>query len=147
MRLQLWDTAGQERFRSLIPNYIRDSSVAIVVFDLSNKQSFQNIKDWVQDVKNERGENAVIVVVGNKLDKKEDRLVTFEEASKEANEIGAAYLETSAKTGQNVDELFSVIGKILPAMDRPSVHTDRSEIAKIVVGAEQAQAVRKDCKC
>ena len=73
VRLQLWDTAGQERFRSLIPNYIRDSSVAVIVFDITNKQTFANCDKWVEDVKNERGNDVVIVFVGNKNDKAEER--------------------------------------------------------------------------
>jgi len=55
VRLQLWDTAGQERFRSLIPSYIRDSSVAVIVYDISNRASFLNTTTWIEDVRNERG--------------------------------------------------------------------------------------------
>ena len=71
IRLQLWDTAGQERFRALIPNYIRDSSVAIIAFDVSNKQSFVNIDKWAEDVRTERGAEAILILVGNKTDKVE----------------------------------------------------------------------------
>ncbi|KAK5006065.1 GTPase Ryh1, partial [Cryomyces antarcticus] len=62
VRLQLWDTAGQERFRSLIPSYIRDSSVAVVVYDISNTKSFHNTKKWVEDVRAERGNDVIIVL-------------------------------------------------------------------------------------
>jgi len=68
VRLQLWDTAGQERFRSLIPSYIRDSSVAIVVYDITNRASFLNSEQWIEDVRSERGEDVVIMLVGNKTD-------------------------------------------------------------------------------
>merc|ERR1719297_355964 len=68
LRLQLWDTAGQERFRSLIPSYIRDSSVAIVVYDITNKTSFLNTHKWIEDVREERGDDVVIMLVGNKID-------------------------------------------------------------------------------
>ena len=68
VRLQLWDTAGQERFRSLIPSYIRDSSVAVVVYDVSNRQSFLNVVKWVDEVRAERGSDVVIALVGNKSD-------------------------------------------------------------------------------
>ena len=68
VRLQLWDTAGQERFRSLIPSYIRDSSVAVVVYDLTNRSSFQHTSKWIDDVRTERGNDVIIMLVGNKTD-------------------------------------------------------------------------------
>ena len=76
VRLQLWDTAGQERFRSLIPSYIRDSSVAVVVYDISSLKSFQNTRKWVDDVRGERGNDVIIVLVGNKTDLGDKREVT-----------------------------------------------------------------------
>ena len=118
VRLQLWDTAGQERFRSLIPNYIRDSSVAVIVFDITNKQTFTNCDKWVEDVKNERGNDAVVVLVGNKIDKAEERAVTTEEAQEKAKNFDAFYIETSAKTGDNVKQLFKQIATTLPG-DKP----------------------------
>ena len=76
VRLQLWDTAGQERFRSLIPSYIRDSSVAVVVYDITNRASFQNTSKWVDDVRAERGNDVIIVLVGNKTDLSDKRYVS-----------------------------------------------------------------------
>lgn len=72
---QLWDTAGQERFRSLIPSYIRDSSVAVVVFDVTNRASFLNSSEWIKDVRTERGNEVVIMLVGNKTDLADRRQV------------------------------------------------------------------------
>ncbi len=106
MRLQLWDTAGQERFRSLIPNYIRDSSAAIIVFDVTNRQTFTSLEKWVEDVRNERGTSVVVAIVGNKTDKNEERCIPLEEAEEKAKLLGTIYHETSAKTGHNVKELF-----------------------------------------
>merc|ERR1719335_135532 len=76
VRLQLWDTAGQERFRSLIPSYIRDSSVAVVVYDVTNRASFANTVRWVKDVRSERANDVVIVLVGNKTDLTDRRQVS-----------------------------------------------------------------------
>merc|ERR1719343_624734 len=100
VRLQLWDTAGQERFRSLIPSYIRDSSGAIVVYDISNRTSFLNTSKWIEDVRTERGTDVVIVLVGNKADLQDRRQVSKEEGEEKANENGVMFIETSAKTGQ-----------------------------------------------
>merc|ERR1712060_703394 len=77
VRLQLWDTAGQERFRSLIPSYIRDSSVAIVVFDITNINSFEQVTRWIEDVRAERGKDVIIVLVGNKTDLADKRHVSI----------------------------------------------------------------------
>ena len=77
--MQLWDTAGQERFRTLIPNYIRGSSVAVVVFDLADKNSFRNVTRWVEDVRKERHAETILVLVANKVDLESSRQVTKEE--------------------------------------------------------------------
>ena len=78
--MQLWDTAGQERFRALIPNYIRDSSVAVIVYDVSNRTTFSSIQKWIDDVKNQRGEGVIIALLANKIDV-EERDVTEEEGA------------------------------------------------------------------
>ena len=74
--LNLWDTAGQERFKSLIPSYIKDSSVAIVIFDLTSKQSFQSVDKWIEDAKNLRDDDVLIVMAGNKIDLSGQRQVS-----------------------------------------------------------------------
>ncbi|AAS54747.1 AGR257Cp [Eremothecium gossypii ATCC 10895] len=116
IRLQLWDTAGQERFRSLIPSYIRDSHVAIVVYDITNKKSFEYIDKWVEDVRNERGEeNLILCIVGNKSDLVDERKVTVEEGENKAKLLNAKiFVETSTKAGFNVGALFKRIAKLLP---------------------------------
>lgn len=115
IRLQLWDTAGQERFRSLIPSYIRDSHVAVVCYDITNKKSFQNLEKWINDVRLERGDDAIIVLVGNKLDLKNKRQVTAEECEELHKKVGSKfYIETSTKANHNVKLLFKKIGQCLP---------------------------------
>lgn len=133
VRLQLWDTAGQERFRSLIPSYIRDSSVAVIVYDVANRQSFLNVAKWIDEVKQERGENVVIAIVGNKTDLVEEREVETEEGERFARGLnvgnssssseggstngGAIFIEASAKAGYNVKALFRKIAMALPSAD------------------------------
>ena len=77
IKLQLWDTAGQERFHSLIPSYIRDSNIAIMVYDITQKKSFENINKWQEEVKNIRGKDILMVMVGNKIDLEEQRFYLF----------------------------------------------------------------------
>ena len=81
VRLQLWDTAGQERFRSLIPSYIRDSSVAVVVYDTTSRASFLNSSKWIDDIRSERGDDVVVMLVGNKTDLGDRRQVSVEEGA------------------------------------------------------------------
>ncbi len=80
IRLQLWDTAGQERFRALIPNYIRDAAVAVIVYDITSRSSFDSLQKWIDDVKHQRGEGCIMAVLGNKNDLKEERVIDREEA-------------------------------------------------------------------
>ncbi|KAH8086744.1 hypothetical protein JL720_7187 [Aureococcus anophagefferens] len=113
VRLQLWDTAGQERFRSLIPSYIRDSSVAVVVYDTTARASFLDSSKWIADVRAERGDDVVVVLVGNKTDLADRRQVSVEEGeAKRAERI--LFVETSAKAGVNVKRLFRDVAAALP---------------------------------
>uniref|UniRef100_A0A3P9M979 RAB6B, member RAS oncogene family b n=1 Tax=Oryzias latipes TaxID=8090 RepID=A0A3P9M979_ORYLA len=117
VRLQLWDTAGQERFRSLIPSYIRDSTVAVVVYDITNVNSFQQTCKWIDDVRTERGSDVIIMLVGNKTDLEEKRQITIEEGEQRAKELNVMFIETSAKTGSNVKQLFRRVAAALPGME------------------------------
>ncbi|KAM6061115.1 ras-related protein Rab-41 isoform 1-T1 [Chlamydotis macqueenii] len=105
VRLQLWDTAGQERFRSLIPSYIRDSTIAVVVYDITNLNSFQQTSKWIDDVRTERGSDVIIMLVGNKTDLADKRQVSVEEGERKARELNMMYIETSAKAGYNVKQV------------------------------------------
>lgn len=124
VRLQLWDTAGQERFRSLIPSYIRDSSVAVIVYDITNRASFLNTSKWIEDVRMERGDNVVVMLVGNKSDLADRRQVTTEEGAEKARQEGALFIETSAKTGTNVKTLFRRLAMSLPGLEDSAVGDD-----------------------
>ncbi|CAG4954077.1 unnamed protein product [Colias eurytheme] len=110
VRLQLWDTAGQERFRSLIPSYIRDSTVAVVVYDITNANSFHQTSKWIDDVRTERGSDVIIMLVGNKTDLSDKRQVSTEEGDRKAKELNVMFIETSAKAGYNVKQVSTEEG-------------------------------------
>jgi len=124
VRLQLWDTAGQERFRSLIPSYIRDSSVAVVVYAIDNIGSFQAVDQWIKEVRAERENEVLIVLVGNKFDLEDHRMVSRRKGEEKARQNNAHFIETSAKTGFNVGKLFDLVAEKLPDRE-PSRHGDR----------------------
>ena len=92
--------------------------MAVVVYDISNRASFQNTSKWIDDVRAERGNDVIIVLVGNKTDLGDKREVTTEEAEKKASEFNIMFIETSAKAGHNVKPLFKKIAQSLPGMDK-----------------------------
>ncbi|SPO03211.1 probable Ras-related protein Rab-6A [Cephalotrichum gorgonifer] len=146
VRLQLWDTAGQERFRSLIPSYIRDSSVAVVVYDISNGKSFQNTRKWIDDVRAERGNDVIIVLVGNKTDLNDKREVTTQQGEEEAKKNNLMFIETSAKLGHNVKTLFKRIAQALPGMEGTDAAVQASN-QMIDVKVNNSQNAQEGCAC
>lgn len=146
VRLQLWDTAGQERFRSLIPSYIRDSSVAIVVYDVTNRESFKSTSKWVEDVRAERGNEVIIALVGNKTDLNDKREVSTEEGEQRAKEYNnVMFLETSAKAGHNVMPLFKKIAQALPGGN--DAQTDGAAPHHTIDVSAQAEPEQKTSSC
>lgn len=151
VRLQLWDTAGQERFRSLIPSYIRDSSGAIVCYDVTNRASFINTVKWIEDVRTERGKDVVIILVGNKMDMADRRQVSPEEGQQKADELNVLFIETSAKAGSNIKQMFRQLAAALPGQDTPAGGNDH--VQNIVINASPGADQQKDegmmsnCNC
>ncbi|CAH0552122.1 unnamed protein product [Brassicogethes aeneus] len=109
IKMQIWDTAGQERFKALAPMFYRNANAAILVFDITNQQSFDSIKTWVDELKRNVEEAMVLCVVGNKIDLMHERKVSKEEGLKYSNSIGASYFECSAKDDQGVGVVFENI--------------------------------------
>ena len=138
IRLQLWDTAGQERFRSLIPSYIRDSKVAMIVYDVSNKESFDDIPRWCDYVRTERGNDVIIVLVGNKSDLP-DRVISTEEGEKLSKSLEFnLFMETSSKNGYGVKNLFKKVAKLLPTANSGN---DDNEIDNAIDQDNNAQTI------
>ena len=106
VHLLLYDTAGQEKFRSLIPMYTRDANIILLVYDISNKDSFTNLSLWLKDLTNVNMEEVIICIVGNKIDLSDKRAVNTEEGKKFAEEHDFIFQEISAKTGEGFSDLF-----------------------------------------
>jgi len=109
IRLIMWDTAGQERFKSLIPSYLKNANCVILTYDITDKSSFTSLNKWLSDAKDNVVEGTFIILCGNKIDLNNKRVVTKEEAEKFAEENKIAYAETSATTGEGINELFNTI--------------------------------------
>jgi len=152
VRLQLWDTAGQERFRSLIPSYIRDSSVAVIVYDITNRQSFLNTAKWIDDVRTERGNDVIMMLVGNKTDMAEKRQVSVEEGEQRAKEHDIMFIETSAKAGFNIKSLFRKVASALPGMENSQIAKGEEKSVQLTSDVNDLKQVTKKeesswCRC
>ena len=114
IKLQIWDTCGQEVYRSLITNFYRNASLAMMVYSIDSRESFLHINQWLKEIKIHSHPDVKIILIGNKSDLSDDRKVTYEEAQtfKDENEL-FYFEETSAKTGINAKEVFTEAARIL----------------------------------
>ena len=114
IKLQIWDTCGQEIYKSLISNFYRNSSLAIIIYAIDNKESFNHAENWLNDLKSQANPDVRIFLVGNKADLEEDRKVSKDEVEKYKEEHHLdLFLETSAKTGHNARNVLVEAAKIL----------------------------------
>ena len=144
-KIHFWDTAGQERFKSLIPSYIKDCQVAVIVYDITNKMSFDNVDEWYNSIKNESLENVKIGLLGNKVDC-DGRKVSAEEGKSKADKYGMSFYECSAKTGENLTLFFKQILEALVSESESSELTTKNE-GKKLNDASVKQKPEKGCSC
>jgi small GTP-binding protein len=128
VKFEIWDTAGQERYKSLAPMYYRGAAAAIVVYDITNYDSFLKAKEWVKELQRQGNTNIVIALTGNKQDLEDKRRVDTAEAQAYADDNGILFKETSAKTSHNVGDLFVDIAKKLPKDRSDSAPQTNSDI-------------------
>ncbi|XP_015603292.1 ras-related protein Rab-37 isoform X1 [Cephus cinctus] len=124
VKLQIWDTAGQERFRSVTHAYYRDAHALLLLYDVTNKTSFDNIRAWLVEIREYAHEDVVIMLLGNKADCGAERAIKREDGERLAREYKVPFMETSAKTGLNVELAFIAVARDLKA--RKSGNTDET---------------------
>jgi len=115
IKLQIWDTAGQERFRTITSSYYRGAHGIIVVYDVTDNESFNNVKQWLHEIDRYACENVNKLLVGNKSDLTAKRVVSTEQGKEFADSLGIEFLETSAKTAQNVEQAFLTMASQIKA--------------------------------
>ena len=106
IKLQIWDTAGQESFRSITRSYYRGAAGALLVYDITRRETFHHLSAWLEDAREHANPNMTVMLIGNKSDLASKRAVSFEEGQQFASEHGLIFLETSAKTADHVEEAF-----------------------------------------
>lgn len=106
IKLQIWDTAGQESFRSITRSYYRGAAGALLVYDITRRETFDHLASWLEDARQHANSNMTIMLIGNKADLNHRRQVSTEEGEQFAKENGLIFMETSAKTAANVEEAF-----------------------------------------
>ena len=112
-KIMIYDTAGQERFKSLAASYIKKANSILLVYDISEHSTFENIGMWMESITEEKGDKLPIVLVGNKADLTDERQVTYEEGKKLAEDKGFHFFETSCKDGANVSECFIDLAELV----------------------------------
>jgi len=139
IKLQIWDTAGQERFRTITSSYYRGAHGIIVVYDVTDQESFNNVKQWLQEIDRYASENVNKLLVGNKCDLTTKKVVDFTTAKEYADQLGVPFLETSAKNATNVEQAFMTMaaeiknrmGPVTPSADnKPNVKINSSTPVK-----------------
>lgn len=128
IRLNIWDTAGQERYRSLAEVYYRDAQIVIIVYDVTVMKTLEEYHYWKKQLKKNCISKPIIFLVGNKIDCESERIVTNEDAMHVANKINATYKETSAKTGDGIQELFFEIAKVFSKIETEDQPKDNSQL-------------------
>jgi Ras-related protein Rab-1A len=132
VKLQIWDTAGQERFRTITSAYYRGADGIIMVYDVTSQESFDHVNDWLKEVNRYASEGTCKLLVGNKSDRTADKLVTAESAKEFADELGIAFLETSAKSAKNVEEAFlTMAGELIKQKAVKNGTTNKDDKEKV----------------
>eukprot|EP00924_Labyrinthula_sp_SR-Ha-C_P004557 maker-scaffold_1-snap-gene-4.21-mRNA-1 protein AED:0.12 eAED:0.12 QI:0/1/0.8/1/1/1/5/73/220 len=135
IKLQIWDTAGQESFRSITRSYYRGAAGALLVYDITRKDTFEHLSRWLEEAKQNANENMVIMLIGNKADLEARRQVTTEEGQKFAQDNNLIFMETSAKTAANVEEAFVNTAKKIHENISTGVYDVANEAHGIKVGS------------
>ena len=111
IKAQVWDTAGQERYKSITSTYYKGAKGAFIVYDITNRETFESVDKWIQDLNMNSDKNVTLLLIGNKKDLVDKRDVSKEEGEEKAKSFGLAFLETSALTGENIDKVFDYMLK------------------------------------
>lgn len=140
-KFEIWDTAGQERYRSLAPMYYRGAKAAVIVYDITDEDTFKGAKTWVSEIK-KKSNNCFILLVGNKVDLTNNRKVDINMVKNYVDDNNIIYMESSAKTGLNVEKIFTTIAENI---SEDNEHEPINEIVNVNKREERARYTQYDC--
>jgi len=149
IKLQIWDTAGQERFRTITTAYYRGAMGILLVYDVTDEKSFANIRNWIRNIEQHASENVNKILIGNKCDLVDKKIVDTARGKALADEYGIKFLETSAKNSINVDDAFISLAKDIKKRlidtAEPSPNGDSSVLKNLKDSGNQNQKSKKKC--
>ncbi|XP_038234814.1 ras-related protein Rab-3D isoform X2 [Dermochelys coriacea] len=149
VKLQIWDTAGQERYRTITTAYYRGAMGFLLMYDIANQDSFNAVQDWATQIKTYSWDNAQVILVGNKCDLEDDRVVATEDGKRLADELGFEFFEASAKDNINVKQVFERLVDIICEKMNESLDTNPTLVSNSKNGAlaETPPPQSSSCSC
>ena len=147
IKMQIWDTAGQERFKNIIASYYRGAHGILLLYDVTDKDSFKNLSNWLIEIEKNASKNVLKVLIGNKTDLEDKRVVSYNQGKEFADTYGLKFIETSAKKNLNVNEAFETLGRELMIASADKKVTNQKQNKKISVAKAQDLNVKKKDGC
>ena len=147
IKMQIWDTAGQERFKNIISSYYRGAHGILLIYDVTDKDSFKNLSNWLIEIEKNSSKNVLKVLIGNKTDLEEKRVISYNQAKEFADSYGLKYIETSAKKNLNVNEAFATLGRELMLASEDKRIVKQKQNKKISVAKMEDLNVQKRRGC
>ena len=143
VKMQIWDTAGQERFKNIIASYYRGAHGILLIYDVTDKDSFKNISNWLIEIERNASKNILKVLIGNKCDLEDKRVISYTQGKEFADTYGLKFIETSAKKNVKVTEAFTVLGRELMANNSDKKDNPQKENKKISIATAQDINIQK----
>ena len=148
IKMQIWDTAGQERFKNIIASYYRGAHGILLLYDVTDKDSFRNLSNWLIEIEKNGSKNVLKVLIGNKCDLEDKRVITYNQGKDFADTYGLKFIETSAKKNLNVSEAFETLGRELMNASSDKKLIKQKENKKISVAkAQDLNLQKRECCC
>jgi len=147
IKMQIWDTAGQERFKNIIASYYRGAHGILLLYDVTDKDSFKNLSNWLIEIEKNASKNVLKVLIGNKSDLEDKRVVSYNQGKEFADTYGLKFIETSAKKNLNVNEAFETLGRELMISSADKKVTNQKQNKKISVAKAQDLNIKKKDGC
>jgi small GTP-binding protein len=147
-KLAIWDTAGQEKFSAVAPIYYRDAEGAVLVYDITMKESFPKVNKWLQELREHAGDEIILAIVGNKMDKENERQIDKGVAEEYARRNNAKHFETSAKMGKGIEEVFAYLATEISKKNKEQEQNENpKDKKKLLVGDTSLGKGKKKSDC